>query len=176
MDRRRIIITSITLFSGSIILHLLLQLTIAKNEITGLKKNAQFLGTDGVVMQTKPNNCGCAALKMIFDYYKIPSTLDEIEEKVLISKKGSSFYTLKELAEIKGLNTEGWKLSFDDFVNNIPFPSLLYVNNEHFIIVDSVKNDDVFIRDPAIGRLKLKINILIKYWEGETLVFQDYPK
>ncbi|MGC8594675.1 MAG: cysteine peptidase family C39 domain-containing protein [Candidatus Kryptoniota bacterium] len=30
-------------------------------------------------MQTMPNDCGPASLKMIFDHYRIPSTLSEID-------------------------------------------------------------------------------------------------
>jgi len=144
----------------------------AFKKFSAWKMGAEYLGTDGVVLQKKRNNCGPAALKMVFDHYGITSTLAEIEQHVGLTTKGSSMLALKEMAELRGLKAEGWRLTTEDFLKR-PFPSLLFVHDDHYIVADSVDvNAIVFLRDPALGRLRMKSEKLVKIWNGETLVLQ----
>ena len=124
-----------------------------------------------VVFQNKENNCGPAALKMIFNHYKIISTLPEIEAEVKLSEMGTSMFALKKMAELKGFHAEGWRLTLNDFLK-ITFPAILFVNGDHFIVADSVLNDTLYYRDPTNGKCKLKTNSLLKIWNGETLVIK----
>ncbi|MFA6542150.1 MAG: cysteine peptidase family C39 domain-containing protein [Bacteroidota bacterium] len=150
---------------------LLLQNPNAGRKFSAWMLGAEFVDTAFVVMQTKDNNCGPSALKMIFDHYRIFSTVEEIEKNAGLNEKGSSMLALKEMAAVKGLHAEGWKLSLDDFANK-QFPVLMFVHNDHFVVADSVVNNVVFIRDPAIGRLKIHKSRLVNIWKGETLVFK----
>jgi ABC-type bacteriocin/lantibiotic exporter with double-glycine peptidase domain len=131
----------------------------------------EYLGSEGVVLQDKQNNCGPAALKMVFDYYGIPSTLAEIEQSVGLTAKGSSMLALKEMAELKGLRAEGWRYTLKDFLK-AQMPVIVFVNGDHFAVVDSItEHKEILMRDPALGRLKLPAKRLPNIWNGETLVF-----
>jgi ABC-type bacteriocin/lantibiotic exporter with double-glycine peptidase domain len=132
----------------------------------------EYEGNEGVLMQTRYNNCGPTALQMVFDYYKIPSTVDEIEQKVGLTEKGTTMLALKEIAELKGLHAEGWRLTLKDFMNS-SFPLLLFVRHDHFVVADSICNHIVFLRDPAIGKVKIPTRKLSKIWQGEALVFNE---
>ena len=130
-----------------------------------------YLGTDGVVLQNRRNNCGPAALKMIFDHYGVHCDLSEIERTVGLTSIGSSLLALKQMAEIRGLRSEGWSLTPDD-VLSIPLPAMLFVHGNHYVVIDSMTAEgDIFVRDPAIGRLRIKKEVLPGIWNGETLVF-----
>ncbi|GEM_PF-861559 len=132
----------------------------------------EYLGDTGVVRQDKRNNCGPAALKMVFDHYGISSALVEIESNVGLTEKGSSMLALKEMAELKGLKAEGWRLTLEDFLK-VPMPAIVFVHGDHFAVVDSVTDDnDVVMRDPALGKVKLPGKKLLRIWNGETLVFR----
>jgi ABC-type bacteriocin/lantibiotic exporter with double-glycine peptidase domain len=134
--------------------------------------NAEYLGRENVVIQTNHNTCGPCALKMIFNHYNIPSSLKEIEQSIKLTEKGSSMLALKEMAELKGLKAEGWRFTLEDFLRS-SFPSILYVNKDHYIVADSVSADgNIYLCDPAIGRLRISKEKLNKIWEGETLVFK----
>ncbi len=128
--------------------------------------NAEYIGDDGIVMQTKHNSCGPSALKMIFDHYNISSSLKEIEQSVNLTQKGSSMLALKEMAELRGLKAEGWRFTLEDFLRS-SFPSILYVNKDHYIVADSVSVDgNVYVCDPAIGKLRISKEKLNKIWGG----------
>ena len=111
-------------------------------------------GRKGCSCKHSYNDCGPAALQMIFDYYKIPSTIDEIERNVRLTDNGTTMLSLKQMAELKGLHAEGWRLTFNDFLNS-SFPLLLFVHNDHFVVADSICNHIVFLRDPAIGKVRI---------------------
>lgn len=130
-----------------------------------------YLGNQGVRFQTGINDCGPASLQMIFDYYRIPSTIQEIEQTIGLNEKGSTMLALKEMSELKGLHAEGWRLTPKDF-SNILFPALLFIHNDHYVVVDSIWNDNVFVRDPAVGRLKIPKGKLTQIWKGEILLFK----
>ena len=68
-------------------------------------------GKEGVLMQTHSNNCCPTALQMIFDYYKIPSTVDEIERNVKMTENRTTMLALKQTAKLKGLHAEGWRFN-----------------------------------------------------------------
>lgn len=129
-----------------------------------------YLGNQGVRIQTGINDCGPTSLQMIFDYYRIPGTIQEIEQTVSLNDKGSTMLALKEMSELKGLHAEGWRLTSKDF-SNILFPALLFIHDDHYVVADSIWNDNVFLRDPAIGRLKISKGNLTQIWKGEILLF-----
>jgi ABC-type bacteriocin/lantibiotic exporter with double-glycine peptidase domain len=136
---------------------------------------SDFLGTAGVVLQNKRNNCGPAALKMILDHHGIPSSLGEIEGRISLTRRGASMLALKEAAESMGLSAEGWRYTMED-LPKAPFPAILYVNGDHFIVADSIVSGRVFVRDPAVGKLRLQRSGLLGIWEGETLLIWRSPE
>jgi ABC-type bacteriocin/lantibiotic exporter with double-glycine peptidase domain len=131
---------------------------------------AEYLGAEGVVIQTTGNNCGSAALKMVCDHYRIVSSLHEIDSAVTVTRHGASMLALKTFAESKHLQAEGWKLTYDEFERR-QFPMIIFINGIHFVIADSTRAGHVFLRDPSIGRLKMTRRNLLKIWKGEALIF-----
>jgi ATP-binding cassette subfamily B protein RaxB len=107
---------------------------------------------------------------MILDHYDIPSTTDEIERHVRLTARGSTMLSLQEMAELKGLTATGWRLSVEELASR-PLPALLFVHRDHFVVADSVCGGQVFLRDPAIGRIRMPERKLMHIWNGETLLF-----
>jgi len=142
---------------------------IFKQNIPDGYAEGEYQGTDGVLMQSSYNDCGPAALQMIFDHYGIPSTVDEIERTVQPKGDGVTMLALKRMAEEKGLRAEGWRLTLGD-LTKASFPLLLFVHNDHFVVGDSMDNRMIFLRDPAIGRIKMPTFNLPQIWRGETLI------
>jgi uncharacterized protein len=124
----------------------------------------------GSLLQTGENTCGPTALQMIFDYFKIPSTVKETEQGVELTDEGTTMLALLRYAMSKGLHAEGWRLSSQDFIK-ARFPVILFVSGNHFVVADSIRNSVVFIRDPAKGKVAIPFNDLTRIWKGETLIF-----
>jgi ABC-type bacteriocin/lantibiotic exporter with double-glycine peptidase domain len=140
-------------------------------EMAARERGAGYLGIEGVIMQDKGNTCGPAALKMILDAHGKTVQLSELEKGGDTIRGGWSMQSLKELAEQYGLRAEGWKLDVEALCRS-QFPVILFVENRHFVVADSVETDGFFlVRDPAIGRMKIHRRALSRIWTGETLVF-----
>lgn len=132
-----------------------------------------YLGCEGVVLQDKSNNCGPAALKMILDHYGVPASVREIERRTRLTRDGSSLFALKKTAESFGMGAEGWRMKLEDLVKR-RFPLIIFVEGRHFVVVDSVNRSGCFfVRDPAIGRLRISSRKLGDIWKGETLIFSE---
>jgi ATP-binding cassette subfamily B protein len=130
------------------------------------------LHDEDIALQNEENICGPIALKMIFDHYGINCLLPEIKSKVPLSKTGASMLALKNMAELKGLHAEGWRLTLEDLLEK-RFPIILFVSGNHYVVADSVLNDTLFYRDPTYGKSRMPIETLPKIWNGETLVFKE---
>ena len=134
-------------------------------------KDGILLGTEGVVLQDKENNCGPAALKMILNCYGLKSSMRELERRSKLTAQGSNMLALKEAAESFGLHAEGLLLQPKDLPHE-PLPAVLFVGGQHFVVLDSLDGEgSLYIRDPAIGRMKIPNQKLSDIWKGETLVF-----
>jgi len=142
-------------------------------ELAARERGGAYLGIDGVVMQDKSNTCGPAALKMILDVHGKRVPLRELEKGCETSDGGWSMQSLKELAEQHGLRAEGWRLDAEALCRS-RFPMILFVENQHFVVADGVDTAGFFfLRDPAIGRMKIHRHALNRIWKGETLVFGE---
>ena len=131
----------------------------------------ESLGLDGVVRQTKPNTCGPAALKMIFDHYRVASDLEELENNAALTSEGISMMALKGIAERYGLQAAGWKFSPDD-LSGISFPAIFFVRGNHYVVADSFAYaTGLYLRDPSCGRLLVRREMLLQLWSGESIVF-----
>ena len=142
-------------------------------ELAARERGGAYLGKKGVIMQDKSNTCGPAALKMILDVHGKGVPLRELEKGGNASDSGWSMQSLKELAEQYGLRAEGWRLNLE-VLGRSQFPVILFVENRHFVVVDSMDTAGfIFVRDPAIGWMKIHRRAPSKIWLGETLVFEE---
>jgi hypothetical protein len=142
-------------------------------EFAAHERGGVYLGTEGVIMQDRSNNCGPAALKMILDDFGKCVALKALETDTNQSGVGWSMGALKTLAEQQGLKSKGWRFDLSA-LSKCRFPAILFVENRHFVVADSVNASGFFfLRDPAIGRIKIPSRALIRIWKGETLVFGD---
>jgi len=142
-------------------------------ELAARERGGVYLGMNGVVMQDKSNTCGPAALKMVLDVYGKEVLLRDLEKDGRVADRGWSMESLAELAEQHGLHAEGWRLDLEALCRS-RFPLILFVENRHFVVADGVDTAGFFfVRDPAIGRMKIHRRALSRIWKGEALVFGE---
>jgi ABC-type bacteriocin/lantibiotic exporter with double-glycine peptidase domain len=140
-------------------------------QVSAESMGAVYLGSEGVELQRKRNDCGPASLKMIFNHVAIPATLPELTEELALTRAGTSMLALKDAAERRGLHADGWRLTTRDLAK-ISGPIVLLIHGNHFVVMDSISAEhEIFIRDPALGRLRMGLHRLAGMWRGETLVF-----
>jgi predicted double-glycine peptidase len=135
-----------------------------------------------VINQSLDYSCGPASLATLLTYYfgdKI--TEDQIIKSLLMTtdlqkvkaKKGFSLLDLKNFAQLKGYEVVGYKMDLEYLVN-LDQPVLIPMkikDYSHFVIFRGQKGDRVFLADPALGNLTMRVERFLNLWrDGIGLV------
>ena len=133
-------------------------------------------------MQTDAMTCGPSCLRIVSAYYGVKYSLAELVTISQTTREGSSLLGISKAAEKIGFRTLGIKISFDKLVNEAPFPFIAHWNQNHFVVVYKIKNNIVYISDPAHGLLEYSKEEFIKSWvsdgkdEGILLLLETTPE
>lgn len=116
------------------------------------------------VKQPDAMDCGPACLKMIAGFYKKSFSFETIRKKCYITREGVSFLGLSEAADNLGFRTLGVKITFEMLADKIPLPCIIHWRQKHFVVVYKIKNDKIWVADPAFGRIKYNKEEFVKNW------------
>jgi ATP-binding cassette subfamily B protein len=117
-----------------------------------------------VEYQMDSQDCGPASLKIIAKYFGKYYSLQYLRDRCGITKEGVSLLDISTGAESIGLRTLSIKCTVVDVVNSIPFPAIVFWNNNHFIVVYHADKKHVWLSDPAKGKIKYSHAEFKKGW------------
>ena len=117
--------------------------------------------------QPDSKDCGPTCLRIVAKHYSKLISLREIREISETTREGSSLLKLSEAAEAMGFKTIGAKLDFNK-LKNAPLPLIVHYDKNHFVVVYRIKNDVVYLSDPAYGLIKLTKQEFIARWIGNN--------
>jgi ATP-binding cassette subfamily B protein len=121
------------------------------------------------VKQPDAMDCGPACLKMVAEFYKRNFSLESLRKKCYITREGVSFLGLSEAADSLGFRTIGVKIPFEILNENVPLPCIVHWRQRHFIVVYKIKDDKLWVADPAAGLIKFSREEFISAW-ASTMV------
>ncbi|MFA5818161.1 MAG: peptidase domain-containing ABC transporter [Bacteroidales bacterium] len=116
------------------------------------------------VKQPDAMDCGPACLKMVAGFYKMSFSLESLRKKCYITREGVSFLGLSEAADSLGFRTIGVKIPFEMLNENVPLPCIVHWRQKHFIVVYKIRNDKIWVADPAAGLVKYTREEFVKCW------------
>ena len=133
----------------------------------------EYLGRSGVIFQQAANDCGAAAMKMVFDAYGIERSLATWNAELIDHPRGSSMLRMREVARKWGLEAEGWRVSERDF-NGIPLPAIALVDLNHYVVIERIDPgaEELIYADPALGRVRMKRSLFLRKSGGRMLLFR----
>lgn len=117
-----------------------------------------------VEYQMDSQDCGPASLKIIAKHFGKFYSLQYLRDRCGITKEGVSLLDLSTGAESIGLRTLAIKCTIEDVVNSIPFPAIIFWNNNHFVVVYAADKKHVRVSDPAKGRVRYTREQFRKGW------------
>jgi ATP-binding cassette, subfamily B, bacterial len=106
-------------------------------------------------------DCGPTSLCMIAKYYGKTYTQQTLRERCYITREGVSMLGTSDAAESIGMRTMGVRISFEKLAEEVLLPCIAHWRQNHFIVVYKIKNNIVYVADPAHG--------LVKYTKEEFL-------
>ncbi|HHT7239528.1 TPA: peptidase domain-containing ABC transporter [Bacillus cereus] len=120
------------------------------------------------VEQQEQSDCGLCCLAMISRYYGKYVTLLDIQESYQNSRDGISLHTLKEIATSLDMDNKIYKVKSEDLVT-CNLPVILHWKGHHFVVLESIKNKQYTIVDPAQGRMTITQEEFTQHFSGFTM-------
>jgi ATP-binding cassette, subfamily B, bacterial CvaB/MchF/RaxB len=121
-----------------------------------------------VYLQTQLAECGLMCIAMISAYHGNEQELSELRRRYRASVKGTSFEQLIKIAA--GLGMTGRALRVDlSQLKQVKLPCVLHWDMGHFVVLESVKRNSIFIHDPSHGRKAISISEASERFTGAVL-------
>ncbi len=131
-------------------------------------------------------DCGPTCLRMVAAHYGKQYSLQYLREHSYIDREGVSLEGISEAAEHIGMRTIGIKIPFKNedpdassFVE-VPLPCIVHWRQNHFVVVYKIGKKDIWIADPARGKVKISHAEFLKNWapdgkSGIALLLETTP-
>ncbi len=137
----------------------------------------------GVIRQQYDFSCGSAALATLLRYHYDYDVREETAfrgmwakgEQEQIRRVGFSLLDMKRWLSSRGLEADGYQVDLEQIgKTGVPGIALISVKNyKHFVVVKSVREDEVLIGDPSLGLTVMPRADFEKAWNGIYFVLTD---
>lgn len=125
------------------------------------------------VLQMEAAECGAASLCMILSYYGLWVPLEKLRQECGVNRDGASAKNIVIAARNRGCTANGYKWPAE-MLKDAEFPLLIHWEFNHFVVLEGIKKNKVYINDPAVGHRVVPFDDFITSYTGIAL--QIKPK
>ena len=114
-----------------------------------------FFGTQRVktptILQMEAVECGAAALAMVLAYYGKWLPLERLRQECGVTRDGVNAQNIRRAARRLGCVAKGFA-GKPAVLRKKEYPLILFWEFNHFVVMEGVEGDTVYLNDPAMGR------------------------
>lgn len=121
-----------------------------------------------LILQTEAAECGLACLAMVAGAHGLATDLPTLRQRFSLSLKGATLADLVRMAEALQLNSRALRAELDE-LPQLQLPCVLHWDMNHFVVLVSVKGQEVQIHDPARGARRMKLDEFSRHFTGVAL-------
>lgn len=128
------------------------------------------------IKQEDEKDCGPICLAMICNYYGKKVSIEKIRKISGTDHNGTNLFGLIKVGEYLGLKITGVQAEKTDNLKEINFPCIAHILNkkgfEHFVVLEKVVKDNVYIVDPDLGRYSISLGEFDTFWTKILLLIE----
>ena len=108
------------------------------------------------ILQMEATECGAASLSMILAHYELWLPLEKLRQECGVNRDGSKASCVIRAARNRGCTANGYRWNADRLKEVGKFPLIIHWEFNHFVVLEGIKGDTVYLNDPAMGRRTVK--------------------
>lgn len=126
------------------------------------------------VLQLEAAECGAASLAMVLGHHGLHLSLERLRALCGVSRDGSKASSLLRAARSLGLTARGLKAE-PHHLRELPMPAIAFIDFNHFVVVEGLSGETVFLNDPAEGPRRESLDLFAERFTGVLLCFTPGP-
>ncbi|PJE16637.1 cysteine peptidase family C39 domain-containing protein [Legionella sp.] len=121
------------------------------------------------ILQMDVMECGAVCLSIILAYYGLHISSETAREACGVTRDGSKAINIIKAARNLGMKAEGKRIKDIDSLGYLPTPFIVFWKFEHFIVIEGIIKNKIYINDPATGPRVITLNEFNKGYTGVVL-------
>lgn len=121
------------------------------------------------ILQMDSMECGAVCLSIILAYYGLHITSEVSREACGVTRDGSKAINMIKAARNFGMNAEGKRINNLNTLNFVQTPFIIFWKFEHFLVIEGIIKNKVYINDPATGPRIITLEELDKGFTGVVI-------
>ena len=127
------------------------------------------------ILQLEAVECGAASLVMVLAYFGRWVTLEQARIDCGVSRDGSKASNILTAARRYGMVAKGYRKEVDTLVD-LPMPLIVHWNFNHFLVLEGIDGDRVFLTDPAAGSRVVDLAEFGEAFTGVAISLRPAPE
>lgn len=127
------------------------------------------------ILQLEAAECGAASLAMILAGFRRWAPLDEVRSACGVSRDGSKAVNILKAGRAYGLVAKGWRYNSVNSLRALAKPAIVFVNMNHFLVLEGFQGERVHLNDPAMGRRRVTVAEFQAMFSGIAITLQPGP-